>query len=116
MIPLYDILKINFPNAIFGLNGTIQLTSIGEGVDPVIQFWGISNCAQPTPEQITAWQTDPTTIAAYTVQQNAITNAPIIAQLKEIDNKSIRALRTNDTNRLTELETQAAQLRSQLAK
>lgn len=43
-------------------------------------------------------------------------NNAIIAQLKEIDSKSIRALRTNDTERLNALEAQAASLRAQLRK
>ena len=41
-------------------------------------------------------------------------NAPIKAQLADIDARSIRALREGNAARLTELETQAAALRAQL--
>ena len=39
----------------------------------------------------------------------------ILAQLDDIDSKSIRALRTNDATRLSEYEAQAVSLRAQLA-
>ena len=38
----------------------------------------------------------------------------ILNQLKEIDNKSIRALRANEQERLNELEAQAVELRKEL--
>lgn len=43
-------------------------------------------------------------------------NAAILAQLADIDAKSIRALRTNDAQRLATLEQQAAALRAGLLK
>lgn len=43
-------------------------------------------------------------------------NAPILAQLTEIDAKSIRALREGNGARIADLEQQATTLRSQLAK
>jgi hypothetical protein len=43
-------------------------------------------------------------------------NAPILAQLAEIDAKSIRPLREGETARVRELAEQAAILRSQLRK
>lgn len=45
---------------------------------------------------------------------NKAMNQPIYDQLIEIDNKSIRALRTNDVERLTALEAEAEALRLQL--
>lgn len=41
-------------------------------------------------------------------------NAPIKKQLKQIDDQSIRAIRTGDVGRLTALEEQATALRAQL--
>lgn len=41
-------------------------------------------------------------------------NASILAQLVEIDTKSIRALREGNTQRIQALESQAAMLRTQL--
>lgn len=43
-------------------------------------------------------------------------NPPILAQLQLIDLKSIRALREGDTQRIADLESQAAALRLQLMK
>jgi hypothetical protein len=43
-------------------------------------------------------------------------NAPILAQLAVIDAKSIRALREGDAARISALEYQAANLRTQLIK
>ena len=43
-------------------------------------------------------------------------NAIIFAELKAIDMKSIRALREGDAKRITELESKASFLRSQLVK
>ena len=45
---------------------------------------------------------------------NHIANKPIYDALEDIDLRSIRALRANDTQRLNELEQQAAALRAQL--
>jgi len=50
----------------------------------------------------------------HTAQQKAITNAPIYEQLDSIDLKSIRAIRTNDTARIAQLESQAVALRAKL--
>ena len=43
-------------------------------------------------------------------------NAPIIAQLAEIDKKTIRPLREGDTARVAALDAEAAALRAQLVK
>ena len=43
-------------------------------------------------------------------------NAPILLQLQEIDQKSIRAIREGDTTRIAAWEAQAAALRAQLQK
>ncbi len=103
---LQDILHIKYPAANFIWDIVIQNEAITQ--------WNVPNTVQPTADQITAWQTDPTLTTTYTAQQNAITNAPIIAQLDIIDAKSIRALRTNDTARLIALEAEAVALRTQL--
>lgn len=48
--------------------------------------------------------------------KNASINAPVYAQLAEIDQKSIRAIREGDAVRLATLDAQAAALRATLAK
>ncbi len=106
---LPELLKIKFPDANFITD--IKLQDVGNG--PEIYKWNLES-PQPSADDITNWMNDPTVIATYTTEQNAIINAPIIAQLDIIDAKSIRALRTNDTERLTTLEAQAAALRAKL--
>jgi hypothetical protein len=68
------------------------------------------------------WVTcDNTVVVGYLYSNNTFT-APIVTtsigniiqQLEDIDKRSIRALRTNDTALLTSLESQAAVLRAQL--
>lgn len=113
MIPLYDIISLKYSDAIFGVGGNVQLGDYGLGNGPEIIVWEL-NESQPTVEELAMLQTDPTILSAYTLEQNIITNAPIIAQLDALDAKSIRALRTNDTVRLADLEAQAVTLRAQL--
>lgn len=107
---LVDILKIKYPSADFAFKLIVQ--DNGEG--QYIAQWDNTLGEQPTQEQIDSWQQDSTVQQQYTFNQNKITNQSIYDQLDAIDAKSIRALRTNDTVRLTALETQAAALRAQL--
>lgn len=60
------------------------------------------------------WQTQP--LPPPTPPSAAEINAPILAQLDEIDRKSIRALREGDMVRVAALEIQAEVLRSQLVR
>ena len=110
---LPELLKLKYPNANFMTD--IILADYGLGNGPEIRQWNLTY-PEPTSQDLIDWQNDPVIIAAYAAEQNAITNAPIIAQLEDIDAKSIRALRTNDTVRLTELENQAITLRAQLVR
>jgi hypothetical protein len=50
----------------------------------------------------------------YKEEQFKLLNADILDQLKAIDQKSIRSLRINDTEKLAELEQQAIELRKKL--
>ena len=70
----------------------------------------ITEVADPTPDEIATQ-----VVATQTAQALAQKKAPILAQLADIDSKSIRALRTNDTVRMASLEAQAVALRVQLA-
>ena len=111
-ITLYDVLTIKYPTAVIGIDGNVQL--INNGVSDEILAWNVPNEIQPTQAQIDAWLIDATVLQQYTFKQNKIANKAIYDQLDIIDAKSIRALRTNDTVRLTALEAQAAALRGQL--
>ncbi len=111
---LGDILRIKYPNANFRTDICIQDDANGQG--QYIKSWNLIGEPQPSVEQLEAWGIDAIVLSAYADQQNAIMNAPLIAQLEAIDLKSIRALRSNDTERLEELETQAIALRAQLVR
>lgn len=117
MIPLYSILKFNFPTATFGIEGNVQLSDYGDGNGAVISYWNVPNTTQPTNEQLIAWQTDTATIQAYIFQQNAVANIAIQKQLDDIDSQSVRALRepsAQSTAKLATLTSQASALRAQL--
>ena len=78
-------------------------------------LWGVTDSVvteipDPTPDEIAAQ-----VVATQAAQALAQKKAPILAQLADIDSKSIRALRTNDTVRMASLEAQAVVLRVQLA-
>ena len=112
-IPLYFILQINYPTLVPGVDYILNNPGTGDQ----IQQWNNATVAQPTSGQLTAWQTDAATTAAWTKIQNGWTNAPILAQLAAIDAQSIRALRETgsaSTTKLNTLTTQAAALRAQL--
>jgi hypothetical protein len=114
LIPLYNIIQINYPTAIIGLNGNVQLADHGDGLGAVIQLWDIPGVDQPTDEQLTALQNDANTIATYQAHLNTHLNQPILDKLDELDRKSIRPIRENDVALLASLTTQAVALRAQL--
>lgn len=109
---LHELINIKFPT-INWLSGECVI----EAVDgqSVITAWTRSE-PWPSQDDLNQWASDSDTIAAVTKKRNDEINLPILAQLDSIDIKSIRALRTNDTARLTTLEAQAATLRNQLLK
>lgn len=74
--------------------------------------WENTQIAKPTKEELDQWAKD--VEQAYQFQQNKIANKSIYDQLDELDLKTIRALRENDSTRLASLEAQAATLRTQL--
>lgn len=107
---IYEILSLKFPDADF--MSDIKLSDLGKGAGPFIKEWNIAGVALPDQKTLDQWAVDVS--PAYAVQQKAITNAHITKKLDAIDLKSIRAIRTNDTARLAELESQAAALRAKL--
>lgn len=107
---LYELLVLKYPTANFQTDIILQ----DDGKGAYIKQWNLSGNTQPTIEQLTTWYTDSAVLSAYTFAQNKLSNMPIKTQLDDIDAQSIRALRTNDTARLTTLETQAAALRATL--
>jgi hypothetical protein len=109
---LYDVLSITYPNANF--LDDIQLGDHGDGNGQVIVKWNLQGIPQPSAADIAAMMTNPAIISAYTFKQNLISNELILAQLDDIDRKSIRAIRENDTTRMAQYEQQAVALRTQL--
>lgn len=117
LVPLDFAIKINVPQAVFGMflniNGcNVTLADHGQGA--VISEWAVSDVDVPSAEILLDWQTDENTIRQYAFLQNKLKNKELYAQLDLIDLKSIRALRSNDTARLTELENEAILIRQQL--
>lgn len=113
-IPLYDLIKLKYEDAIIGVNGNVLFADYGDGNGPVIQYWNIQGVEQPTPDELLEFKADQNLQNLYQFQLNKQLNESIYKQLVEIDNKSIRALRTNDSVRLNDLEQQAVALRKQL--
>lgn len=109
---LYSLIQIKFPD----INWLSNECKIGiENEKQYIAHWGRAE-PQPSEQDLLDWAQEQEVITAYTKQRNSDLNAPILKQLDELDNKSIRALRSNDTVRLQELEAQAVALRAQLLK
>jgi len=105
---IVDVLNLKFPNSL--KNGLIVLQDDGQG--PYIKLWNVEGISKPTQQQLSQWAID--LEQDYTFSQNRMTNQPIYDKLDDLDIKSIRALRTNDTIRLAALEQEAVALRSQL--
>jgi hypothetical protein len=113
MIPLYDLIQIKYPAANIGLGGNVELCDHGLGKGPEIGKWLLEE-PQPTLQELDEFQNDPKVKYKYQIKQNKISNIPIIEQLKQIDLKSIPALRVGDTEYLDLLEREAVKLRAQL--
>jgi hypothetical protein len=105
---IIDIITINYPSAIYPINYLISDDYSS------ITNWNVPNETEPTSTQLLAWKTDPTTVQAYKLRQNAIQNAPIIAQLQALDLQSIRCLREPDAAKLASITAQAVALRATL--
>jgi hypothetical protein len=113
MIDLPWLLKYKYPDCIIGESGDILLQDHGDGGGAIIGIWNRVE-DRPTKSQLEEWINSPEVINAHQLYTNAITNAPIYKELENLDLKTIRALRTNDTSRLNELEQRAEELRQQL--
>ena len=113
-IPLYNVIQINYPTAVIGLHGNCVLVNHGDENGDQIGAWSVPDVVQPTVDQLTALQSDVNTINSYQAILNTQINEPLLQQLQELDNKTIRPLRENDTVMIGQLTTQAAALRAQL--
>ena len=104
MMDLATLMQLRFPGA-----RTPQDYQVGDdGTGQRITEWNM-NEPEPSQETIVVWKME--RAAEYTKQQ---VNPDIYAQLDKIDLQSIRALRTNDTVKLAELEARAVKLRGKL--
>ncbi len=114
MISIIDAIRLKYPGIERVVYWSHQLdgTPWNNPYDGLI--WENTEIPQPTIEELEQWREDPLLISDYIKQQNALTNIAILDQLDQVDLKSIRALRTNDTERLAALEIQADALRAQL--
>ena len=101
------ILKLKFP----GIDLRSNVVVIDDGDGPYIAKWGLDGDA-PTHDILKLWETELESEILFA--NNKILNTHIYEQLKAIDERSIRALRTNDVEILTQLEEEAEALRAQL--
>lgn len=69
----------------------------------------VEGVAWPTTATFQSWEAE-----CIAIKEARANNAPIYTALQEIDLKSIRALREQDSERIADLENQATALRSQL--
>lgn len=109
-----DIIQLKFPEA--DLVNKVILQDDGNGA--YIAKWDDSLGNKPSHEDLNRWDIELTEIKE---EKDSILilkekNKEIYKKLEEIDLKSIRALRTGDTNRLESLEQEAIVLRAQLVK
>lgn len=72
-------------------------------------IWENTEIPKPTKKQLDA-------VVGYSDEYLKQINSEVYKKLDEIDFKSIRALRTNDTERLQQLEQEAVALRAQIVK
>ena len=106
---LVEVLQLKFPNADFLYD--IRLAEYGNG--PEIQLWNTSLLgAKPTQKDLDAWAIE--LQPQYEAKQKEIANTPIYEALKDVDLRSIRALRESNRTKIQELESEAATLRGQL--
>ncbi len=105
-----DIIRLKYPKVDFTKDVILQ----DDGNGPYIKEWNLG--IHPSEKDLQEWMEDPDILNIYDKQKKNELNAPIIAQLELLDLKSIRALRAKDTEKLTDLENQAIELRKQLIK
>jgi hypothetical protein len=104
---LFDIINLKFP----GTDFTTQVILENRGGEDFIKYWGLET-PFPSANDLSQWETEVS--QQYIFHNNKIKNQAIYKQLEDLDFKSIRALRSKDTELLNDLEQQAAVLRQQL--
>lgn len=104
---LSEMLYLKYPKEMDAMQVVVE--DAGEG--QYIKEWNID---APKPDQATLDQWAIELEQEYIFKQNREANESIYLQLDAIDLKSIRALRTNDAQRLEGLEQEAIVLRSTL--
>lgn len=107
---IWFILSRKYPGANFLTD--IKLQNDGDGV--YIKEWNLS-CPKPSDDDLNQWakeleQDEKDYYSKLEFEEN---NRDLLAKLEEIDRQSIRALRSNDQQRLADLEKQAADIRAQ---
>lgn len=105
-----DALRIKYPEA----DPIFNIQTIVDDGEIKLAVWNMGSIPRPTEEELEELMNDPAIIAEYKKQQFNGINRKLLEELDAIDLKSIRALRTGDTQRLAELETEAAKIRTQL--
>jgi hypothetical protein len=113
MLDLKQVLMLKYKGIDFINDVNLQDDLDDKGV--FIAGWNTAKLGVvPTASDLLAWQSDPILVQQAVYESNKVTNAPIYSALDAIDTKSIRALRSGDTARLSQLENEAVALRAQL--
>lgn len=105
---LAEILMLKFPD--IDLLFQVNVTDSGSG--PHITKWDTKYGPLPTSDLLTQWEKEVQPL--YDQVQFIIVNQETITKLQNLDAKTIRALRENDSVRLQQLNDEAAQLRTGL--
>ena len=117
--PLWYTLKCQYPDAVMGIDIRVLNYSPEVGiVDFQIAEWNLKNEPIPTEAQLSAWAIKfaPEYAADQAIEQLKVRDAEIVKELDDLDMKSIRYLRTNDNQKIKELEDEAIVLRGKLSK
>lgn len=101
------IIRLKYPDVNFQTDVILQ--DDGNGI--YIKEWNL-DVPKPTENDLLDWETEVADKIVF--EENKLANAEIYKQLDQIDLKSIRALRNNETDRLQALELEAVNLRKQL--
>ncbi len=113
-ISLPELLLLKYPEInLMPITGNVSLQDCGDGKGAIVGHWGLDT-PQPTEKELEEYRQDPSLLAAYEAKNNIVANQDLLKQLEDIDARSIRPLRENNTVKLQELILEAQDIRSQL--
>ena len=109
MLALTEIILVKYPDVQFMKDVIVR----NDGPGDYIFLWNRPE-PKPTAEELTQWSKSEDLIRKHEFRLNKIANKSIYDQLDSLDRKSIRPLREGNAQKITDIETEAAELRSRL--